>query len=380
MGKCSLCGKHAITISNFIGICPECLRKIPFSEVMNRARELHKLVRSKYGLPLYPPRGEGDKVVKCTICINECSIPPKQTGFCGYWVNNGGKLEPLYGFDHLFLEYYLDPLPTNCVATPVCPAATGRGYPKYAVSPHAEHGFYNLAVFLSACNLDCLFCQNYIYKKALAARYREYVKHVNELIEAAKNSRVTCVCYFGGDPTPFAPQLIEVSRKIIDNSKGSIKRICWETNGLVNPKIMEKMALLSLESGGIVKIDWKCYDPNVYTILTGVDGRKAIERIKENIRLIARLSKERPEVPLLVVSTLLVPGYVSIEDVRSIAKFLASIDSSIPYILLAFHPDHYLRDLPPTSYRHAREAVNAAKEAGLENVFLENVWLLGPYY
>lgn len=377
MGKCSVCGSTSPTISESIGICKKCLIREPRDGVLELAKRVHGSARRAWGLPPEVPRtGE----IRCNICINQCSIPTGDRGFCGYWLNDGGKLRPLFGFDKIFLEYYLDPLPTNCVATPVCPAATGCGYPRYAIRNGAEVGYYNLAVFLSACNLDCLFCQNYVYKQALSSKRPDFVHDFEELVKVAKNPKITCICYFGGDPTPFAPQLIKLTKIILDEARGSIKRICWETNGLVHPSLMKRMAELSLVSGGIVKIDWKCFTPQVYTVLTGVDGWKAIERIKRNIELIAKMSRQRPEVPLLVVSTLLVPGYVDVDEVRGIAKFLASIDPSIPYILLAFHPDHNLRDLPPTSVKHAEEAVKAAREEGLVNVYLENVWLLGNYY
>ncbi|MCI4436243.1 MAG: radical SAM protein, partial [Ignisphaera sp.] len=38
------------------------------------------------------------------------------------------------------------------------------------------------------------------------------------------------------------------------------------------------------------------------------------------------MTKERKEIPLLVVSVLLVPGYVDVEEVRHIAEYIASID------------------------------------------------------
>ncbi|MEM4503228.1 MAG: radical SAM protein, partial [Ignisphaera sp.] len=109
---------------------------------------------------------------------------------------------------------------------------------------------------------------------------------VDQLVkEAIENNKVSCICFFGGDPGPHTIYALEVARRILRYSSENnvIKRICWETNGLENPKIMKEMAKLSLESGGIIKIDWKAYTPNVYQALTGVDGYRAIERIKENI-------------------------------------------------------------------------------------------------
>lgn len=208
-----------------------------------------------------------------------------------------------------------------------------------------------------------------------------YVKTVDDLVREALNDRVTCVCYFGGDPGPQVQHAIAASRKLLaTKNQDTVKRICWETNGLENPMIMKRMAELSLVSGGIVKIDWKAWTPEVYEALTGVNGFKAIERLKVNARMVAEMAKERDDPPLLVVSTLLVPGYVDEEEVRKIAEYLAVIDSSIPYILLAFHPDNILRDLPPTSKKHAEAARREALRAGLKEVYIGNVWLLGNYY
>ena len=378
MGACRLCGRSSITISDVIGVCSTCLRAGKGVEI---ALDVH--ARLRLGIELVPTPPRGGKA-RCRLCVNECEIPEGGLGFCGVWTNRGGKLVPRIGYGKALVHYYLDPHPTNCVAVPVCPAATGCGYPKYAVRDGTEYGYYNLAVFFAACNLDCLFCQNWEYKHivARAEQSRSVIVDIEELVRAAMSSRITCVCYFGGDPTPFAPYAIEASRRIIEEAtkRGQVKRICWETNGLAHPSIMREFARLSLVSGGIVKIDWKAWTPEIYTALTGVDGHKALERLKTNTKIVAEMARQRPEIPLLVVSTLLVPGYVDAEEVRKIAEYLASLDIDVPYVLLAFHPDHYLRDLPPTSRRHAEEALREARRAGLKRVFIGNEWLLGEYY
>lgn len=341
------------------------------------------MYRKSIGLPVEPPKNLGG--VSCTLCVNECSIPINSLGFCGMWLNDGGVLRFVEGYGYGVLHAYLDPLPTNCVATPVCPAATGSGYPRYSSSLGAEYGYYNLAVFFAGCNLDCIFCQNWHHKDVAvsAGLRRRYRVSVDELVrEAIENNKITCVCFFGGDPAPHSIYSIEVSRKILAYSldRGLVKRICWETNGLENPSIMEKMARLSLESGGIVKIDWKASSPHIYQALTGINGFKAVARVKENIEVVANIARERLEIPLLVISILLVPGYVDEVELQGMAEYIATIDKSIPVVLLAFHPDHLLRDLPPTSVYHAKKAVEIFRGCGIEKVFIGNEWLLGPYY
>ncbi len=362
-----------------MGVCAGCLKRYG-ERALEIARKAHREYRLGLGLPPSVPRDGG---LKCEVCVNECSIAEGSRGFCGFWGNEGGALRPVTRDPSVgVVLWYYDPHPTNCVAGPVCPANTSRGYPRYTKFRGVEVGYYNLAVFYIACNLDCLFCQNWEHKTILAdSRLRSrYMRTVDELVDAALGERVSCVCYFGGDPGPQTPHAIAASRKILERKGDGVKRICWETNGLANPAIMKQMAKLSLASGGIVKIDWKAWTPEIYEALTGVNGSKAVERLKTNARLVSEMAREREEPPLLVVSTLLVPGYVDEEEVRRIAEFLASVDSRIPYVLLAFHPDNILRDLPPTSRGHAEAAKREALRAGLEEVYIGNVWLLGDYY
>ncbi|RLE72633.1 MAG: radical SAM protein, partial [Thermoprotei archaeon] len=298
-----MCGAKSKTISEVIGVCVDCLRNRT-GEALKIAEKVHIESKKRYGLPSTPPRDfEG---VVCRNCANECSIPLGGVGFCGLAENVDGKLKWRIRLPfEAVVDWYYDPLPTNCVAGDWCPATTGLGYPKYAVSPRGEHGYYNLAVFYGACNLDCIFCQNWHYRDN--TRRLSPVKSYEELVEAA-DRRVTCICFFGGDPTPQLSNAILVAKKSLERARreNRILRICWETNGLMNKKLLSQIVKLSLESGGIVKFDVKAWSYPVYKALTGVSN----DRLFENIKYVASFIDERPEVPLFMASTLLVPGYV----------------------------------------------------------------------
>jgi pyruvate formate lyase activating enzyme len=95
---------------------------------------------------------------------------------------------------------------------------------------------------------------------------------------------------------------------------------------------------------------------------------------------LAGWTKKRPKPPLLIASTLLVPGYVDEPEISEIAGFISSLDPEIPYSLLAFHPQFYLNDLPTTSRSHALRCRDAAEKAGLQNVHIGNVHLLAEDY
>ncbi len=362
MTGCELCG--SARVSQSLSVCLDCLRERPDSlEIVRRRRAGW---RTSMGLPPHPPRGGA---LKCPLCVNGCELDEGERGYCGTVINRNG-LRPLTGSWKLATGlHYLDPLPTNCVATPVCPAATCRGYPEFTDTCGPEIGRYNLAIFYGSCNLDCFFCQNAEHKR-MAAMGRPLMS-LDSLLREALRDDVTCICAFGGDPSPWTPQLFSLYRKVRDKAPG-IKRMCWETNGLQDPRVFLKMAEASLESGGIVKVDFKAWSQPVYEALTGVRGR---DRVVENLRTAAKLAKEREDPPLLVVSTLMVPYYIDLEEIEGIAEFLASLDVNVPYVLLAFHPEHLATDLPLTTREFAEDAVRVAEERGLE-VYLGNEWLL----
>jgi pyruvate formate lyase activating enzyme len=310
--------------------------------------------RKKFDLPEEPPR-EPDGV-RCPLCVNECRIGEGKRGFCGLRENKNGKLIHLAGTPSKgILHWYYDPLPTNCVADWVCPG-------------HMKYGYKNLAVFYGACSFNCLFCQNWHYRQM---RPEETGMSARELADKA-DRRTFCVCYFGGDPTPQMPHALATSRILAE--RGVL--ICWETNGTMNPKLLERAVKLSLETGGCVKFDLKAYDENLNIALTGVTNKMTLD----NFALAASYIPQRPYPPLVVASTLLVPGYVDVEEVRKIASFIASINPDIPYSLLGFYPHFYMPDLPCTSVRHAEEAERAAREAGLKNVRIGNRHLLSRAY
>lgn len=296
-----------------------------------------------FKLPAAVPQESSGK--KCNLCVNACQVSPGQVGYCGLPVN---------GREEASLSYYYDPLPTNCVADWVCAGSQDKGYK-------------NLAVFYNACSFNCLFCQNWHFREA---NLSDKVSAA-ELAEKA-DAMTSCICFFGGDPTPQVPHALKVAQLARDLHKDKELRICWETNGSVSNGYLKEMVEISLESDGCIKFDLKSWSQNLNLALCGVTNKQTLE----NIKLAAAYIDKRPEPPLVVVSTLLVPGYVDVEEVENIAKFLAGINPSIPYSLLAFYPQFLMDDLPVTQLEHAQEAQEVALRAGLTNVRIGNAHLL----
>lgn len=369
MGKCTICGASSPLISSNLGVCSACIKGKP-DEALEVVSRVRRLSREAFELPPDVPKSSSG--LKCGMCANECVIPPGGKGFCGLTYNAGGSLIRLGGTqDKGILEWYYDPLPTNCVAWWFCPGCTGAGFPKYAYKPTAEGGYMNLAVFYGACSLDCLFCQNWHYR-SLSQKLSPYLSC--EELAGKVNEKVSCICFFGGDPSVQMPHALKTSEIALEECGDGrrILRICWETNGNMSRVFALKAAELSLKSGGIVKFDLKAWNENIYRALCGTSNKPSFE----NFRIIGeKYFRERSEVPVLTASTLLIPGYIDSSEVEEIARFISDIDPNIPYTLLAFYPQYVMNDLPTTSRKQAYECYNIAKRY-LRNVKLGNVHLL----
>lgn len=347
---CAICGTTDRPVALHLGICLECIRTHP-DVAREAADKAHAITRREFDLPPAPPRVENG--VRCGLCVQDCIIAEGERGYCGLREVRNGKLCHRAGTSETgLLQWYRDPLPTNCVADWVCTGSHQR----------FKH---NLAVFYQSCTFDCLYCQNW--------HYREVDPDRSDRISAADlaavaNDRTYCVCYFGGDPASQMPHALATSRRLAE--RGVV--ICWETNGSADPRLMDRAVELALSTGGCVKFDLKAHDPALHHALTGADNGQTLENFA---RAAARFA-ERPDPPLMIASTLLVPGYVDAQEVGEIARFIARFDPDIPYTLLAFAPHFAIHDLGYTTREQAQWAEAAARAAGLTRIRIGNRQLL----
>lgn len=359
-----MCGTVSRSISGELGVCINCIRGRR-EGVLSLIQKAHMKSRRAFGLPETAPKDPGG--LSCNLCMNECSIPVGAMGYCGLRKNEEGKITGVSP-DEGKLSWYHDPLPTNCVGDWVCPGGTGAGYPRYAYCDGPERGYKNLAVFFHACTFNCLYCQNWHFRRQTFAPQTTPLEDLLSDVD----SRTSCICYFGGDPTAQMPFSLKASRTAIERNRNRILRICWETNGSMHGNLLDEVMEIALESGGCVKFDLKAWDEDVHIALTGISNRRTLE----NFRRAGEKRGQRPSPPPLIASTLLVPGYVDEDEVKGIARYIVSIDPDIPYSLLAFHPHFFMSDMPLTSRAMAHRCVQAAREEGLNNIRIGNIHLL----
>jgi pyruvate formate lyase activating enzyme len=364
MATCKKCGKISDETAEVLALCADCIRQADKS-MLAQLEEIHARSRESFGLPTRPPSAAGG--LQCGLCQNRCRIPHGGRGYCSVRRNENDRLVGGTAKESA-VSWYYDPLPTNCVADWVCPAGSGAGYPKWAHQRGPEQGFFNLAVFYEACTFNCLFCQNWHYRE----RSLSGDIHTAQELADSITSSTSCICFFGGDPTCQLPHALAAAKLAHRQNSRQILRICWETNGSMSPQLLDEMIKLSLESGGCVKFDLKAMDENLHLALCGVSNHRTLE----NFARAAKRISERPQPPLLIASTLLVPGYIDVREVKAIASFIADLDPNIPYALLGFHGDFLMTDLPTTSWRQAESCLEAAKAVGLKRIRLGNIHIL----
>ncbi|KXA93524.1 hypothetical protein AKJ66_01865 [candidate division MSBL1 archaeon SCGC-AAA259E22] len=369
--ECELCGKESKKISDSLPLCLECIREKP-ERVLEIASQIHSSARREIGLP--PEIPENSEGVECPHCANSCRIPEGDSGYCNLSKNKKGQLTRDFGTPERAIgSWYRDSHPTNCVASWCCAGGSGSGHPEYAKTPEGDRGYKNAAVFLGTCCYHCLYCQNSRWREMASSR--KPVLERDELVEEISSDRtITCLCWFGGTPEPQAPFVHEVSKRIREavEEEDRILRVCLEANGNFSWPWLEKIAKISLESGGGIKFDLKTWDENLNRVLSGVSNGPTYK----NFERLGELHSEREEPPFLRASTLLVPGYIDLEEIRKIARFISEVDPGIPYSLLAHGPAYRLADLPTTAKDFAFEAKDAAEAEGLERVRVGNKHLL----
>ncbi|MFX0121240.1 MAG: radical SAM protein [Candidatus Hodarchaeota archaeon] len=365
--RCQVCGKKPTIMATFLGICPECIQKHP-KEAIEISQISHVANREQWNLqPFVPYNKEGRQ---CHLCSNECFIGIGEMGYCGIRKNIDGHLRPIAGKNRAFLHTYLDPLPTNCCSMYFCPGGTSSGYPHFSYSKGPEYGYYNFACFLYGCNFSCLGCQNDQHRELKSDKTYSFENFVSKI---HNNPKISCVCWFGGSPEPQLPWALRASKRALDATPNRILRICWEWNGAGNSKLVQNAVGLAFKSGGNAKFDLKYFSSSLSQVLSGVSNKQSFENFKN---CFDKFYHERAKNPVLTATTLLVPGYVKAEEVSKIAQFIAELDKTIPYSLLVFHPQSFLRDLPITPLKQVKKCYEAAQKY-LDNVHLGNRHLIG---
>jgi pyruvate formate lyase activating enzyme len=274
--------------------------------------------------------------VRCVACGHRCLIPPGREGICRVRFNADGVLQVPFGY---VAGLHMDPVEKK---------------PFY----HALPGAKALSFGMLGCDLHCPFCQNWLTSQALrdpsSMAPAEEVS-AEEIVAAAKRGRARIVTSTYNEPLITSEWAAAVFR--LAKAEGFV--CSYVSNGNATEEVLEYLRRLV----SLYKVDLKGFRDRPYRDLGGT-----LERVLWTIRALHEKGF------WVEVVTLVVPGFNdSSEELRDIARFLASVSPDVPWHVTAFHPDYRMEDREPTSARTLLRAAEIGAAAGLHFVYAGNL-------
>ena len=208
------------------------------------------------------------------------------------------------------------------------------------------------------CDLHCTYCQNWITSQALrdptaTAPVRDV--QPEDLVRAAVEHRASTVVSTYNEPLITSEWAVEVFGKAREAGLDT----GFVSNGNGTPEVLDYLR----PHTNLYKVDLKGFDKRRYRQLGGT-----LQRCLETIEGLV----ERDF--WVEVVTLVVPGFNDNDDeLRGIARFLASVSVDIPWHVTAFHEDYKMTGCGNTQSETLLRAARFGREAGLHFVYAGNL-------
>lgn len=278
---------------------------------------------------------EGKKV-RCLLCAHRCVISNRSKGICKVRMNKEGILYTLN--KNIFVALNIDPIEKK---------------PLFHFFP----GSLSFSVATEGCNFKCLFCQNYEISQLGERKIRGKYVHSERIVELAIENNCKSISYTYTEPTIFFETAFEIG--LLAREKG-LKNV-FVTNGYIT----KETTIKTKEFLDAANVDLKSFSDENYKKYCGASLKGVLAGI-DNL-LEAGI--------LLEVTTLIIPGMNdNAEELRKIAKFIASRSKDIPWHISRFFPNYKMGNRNPTSIESLNLAESIGKEEGLKYVYKGNVW------
>ncbi len=282
----------------------------------------------------------GKHAVVCGLCAHGCRIADGRRGICGVRENRGGVLYTLV-YGKLIAEH-VDPVEKK---------------PMF----HFQPGTRSYSIATVGCNFRCANCQNAEISQAPKVPIDAKDIPGNdaspyEVAHEAAETGCSSIAYTYTEPTIFFEFAQDTAR--VAKSLG-LKNI-FVTNGYMTRQCLDEMK--GLLDGA--NVDLKSASDSFYKKVCGA----TLAPVRESIEYM-RAMGVWVEITTLIIPTL----NDSEEELKETARWIASVDRSIPWHVSAFHPAYKLMDLPPTSASAVIRAREIGLEAGLKYVYTGNI-------
>jgi pyruvate formate lyase activating enzyme len=278
-----------------------------------------------------------DKKVHCFLCRHQCKIQLGKAGICQVRQNNDGDLYTLV-YDRVIARN-VDPIEKK---------------PLFHFLP----GSRSYSIATPGCNFRCLFCQN----ADIAQMPRDTGTIMGSpvspdaIVADALDYGCKSIAYTYTEPTVFFELAFDTAK--LAHEKGLFN--VFVTNGYITKEALGEIRPY-LDAANI---DLKGFSKDFYRKVCGAD----LDKVLDSIRAYHEAGI------WIELTTLVIPNNNDDpEELRGIARFIASLSKDIPWHVTRFHPTYKLLDQPRTPIETLRLARDIGLSEGLRYVYEGNV-------
>ncbi|HLB24734.1 MAG TPA: AmmeMemoRadiSam system radical SAM enzyme [Nitrospirota bacterium] len=279
----------------------------------------------------------GERKVHCFLCGHHCKISDGRKGICRVRENRGGKLYTLV-YDKIIARH-VDPIEKK---------------PLFHFLP----GSSSYSIATPGCNFRCMFCQNADIAQMPGDRKVILGDAVTpeEIVADAARHGCASISYTYTEPTIYFELAYDTAR--LAHGRG-IKNV-FVTNGFITREALGTIRPY-LDAANI---DLKGFSRDFYKKICSAD----LDLVLDSIRAYHEMGI------WIELTTLVIPNHNdSPDELRGIARFIASLGRDIPWHVTRYHPTYKLMDQPRTPVATLKMARDIGFEEGLRYVYEGNV-------
>jgi len=276
--------------------------------------------------------------VICELCPKLCLIPEGGAGDCRIRVNLDGKL---------------------CATTWGRPSAVHVDPVEKKPLFHFLPGSSIFSIATAGCNLHCKNCQNW----QLSQRGGEAMEEIfrappQTVVGAALGKGCRSIAYTYSEPIVFYEYVYDTA---LEAQAQGLKNVLV-TAAYINEKPLRKLC----QPIDAANVDLKAFDDGFYR--SNCSG--SLKPVLDALVVL------RQEGVWVEITNLLIPTMNDdLVMIRRMSKWIvAELGAGTPLHFSRFHPQYQLRNLPPTPAETLQRARREAMEAGLQHVYIGNVF------
>ena len=278
-----------------------------------------------------------DGSVECQLCPHHCHIANGKTGRCGSRRNHDGVLVS---------EVYARPC--SLAIDPI------EKKPLY----HFHPGTTCLSLACTGCNFHCLNCQNHDISQASPEEVDHYELTPEQIVSLCQKHHCPGIAYTYTEPLTYIEYVTDTAR--LAHEKG-----LWNILVTAGYVCQEPLADL-LPYLDAANIDLKSFSDEIYQRVSG--GRLSVV-----LDTILAMKKAGVWIEL---TNLIIPGVNDdMEMIQRMCEWIVSNGlAETPLHFSRFFPRYKMQDLPPTPVQTLKTAQQIALDAGIQHIYLGNVW------